>query len=461
MTLLDTGAFRGVGTTGPAGDPVNAILKIVYEGAVRDMLNSTTVANRLLDRDLPNTRVSGQYVTSSIRTGRNVGIAYVPERGKLPKAGKQSTTTVSYRTRSLYGRGQLTGNLITAAAQSQGAFIDSLDFEVNGLGLDMHNFQQRVIYGDGAGRLARVKTAASGANLTIELDNPGGIASTALGTQYVVNGMRVAFWDPGTTAESAVTFYGTPVLENDGTAVTFEITAVDYNAGTITLSNGAGLAVEAGAYVYLAIEEGIATAAINYGNISRGHEMFGLAAICDDDDPDLYDNTNVPAPFQGLGNVLVADVDAWKAFVLHNSGTAVPFNEVMLQKAIDGVRQLSNGRPKYMLTTYGIRRQFAAGMISQKRYPAVLDFKGGFRAVSYDDIPMIVDKDCTRGRIYGIDPTSMAIIKENDWGFLDKDGRVLQKVPDYNAYEFNIGVDQQLVCIQRNTNFQIRDIQDQ
>ena len=458
IVSTSVGHFRG-GTTGLTG--ADAVLKIVYEGAVRDLLNSKTVTNRLLNRDLAGLTVSGSSVRGSIRTQRNIGNQYIPEGAKIPVAGKQDTTQTQWRTRYNYGRAQVTGQFITATGQSRGAFIEGLDYEINGLAQDMHHEQQRVIFSDGSGRLAKVSATNNlAASEVLTLADAGGIVSQANGTQYIENGMRVCFFD-NTAEGSQGIFSPTDANYRDADTsgiATFTVSAVDYTAGTVTINNLTNTDIVANDYMYKATEAGLL--AVTPDESARAQEMFGLAAAISNVNPPVYGVAAQPEGLQHFGNIDRSSQPLWRSTVVSNGGVPVPFSQSMFQQAIDTTDIAADGRVRYMITTHGIRRQFASELIDQKRYPAVMDLDGGFKAVTYNGIPIIVDKDCTRGRVYGIDPEVMAIIKEKDWGFVDRDGRVLQRIVDFDAYEVTMCVYQQLVCTAPNRQFVIQDIQD-
>lgn len=461
--LLAQGASKGTysATTG-AFTAYNLLLKQFYEGPTRDLINSTRILVRLVNRDVPGITVSGNEVVSSVRTGRNPGHKYVRELAPLPEAGKQSYNTPKWQTRYNYAACQFSGQVVSSSRNNAGAFLNAMDAEINGMAEDVQHGEQRVLYGNGTGRLARVQAKALPAgNSVFTLEHPGGIPSQALGTQYLEVGDRICFLN---SAQETDAIYVTATADwranTAGTVRSTSILAIDYAAGTITVNGDWDANVAVGDYVYVAQRAEIPAAAFQDAHSNRGIEMNGLNSIISNVNPPLQRPGTDPTPWAGFGNIDVAAEPRWAAFVNDAGGVPRPWDQGLLQLAMDGLAQSGNGVVRIWLTTHGIRRQFAAELVAQRRYPATLNLGGGFRALSYNGIPMVVDKDATRGVVWGLDPTTLTVAKESDWNFIDEDGRVLQRVTGYDAFTVEMRRYAEFVCNLRNRNCKIGDIID-
>jgi len=451
-----TGATRGNRlVSGGAGAALafNEILKEFYEPAVVDQLNSKTVLSRLIPRRRE--EVSGKYSVHSLRTGRNFGYGYAGENGRLPDPQAQQHATARFNMRYSYGRIRFSGPAASASRNDRGSFIRMMDEEVQGLAQDIQVNDNRIMFGDGSGRLAQIASGSGSGPWT--LTNPGGITSTALGTQYISRQMRVATMATDTAATSVGTAPGT--LFNGSTVKAAFINVVDPTAGTVTFMTNTGAAstlagLSGNQYLYIVNDYASDTDGLSWG---RGLEPHGLAAIVDDADPVFMDGAagNWPA---GFGELPIASNPVWRAPVIDNGGTAIPFNPDFFQQAMDLLDQTSDGSVDTWVTTHGIRRQYLNSLVAAKRYNT-MELDGGFTALHWNGRPIVVDKDCTRGRIYGLSLQSLFIEYENDYHWMD-DGAILRRLENQDAYQgtmmryWNMGTDA------RNRNVLIADIVD-
>jgi hypothetical protein len=83
---------------------------------------------------------------------------------------------------------------------------------------------------------------------------------------------------------------------------------------------------------------------------------------------------------------------------------------------------------------------------------------GGFKAVEYNGVPMVVDKDCVNYNIFFIDESSLEIYQMSDFDWMDEDGAVLSRVSNYDAYEAVLYWYSELGVSKRNANVRLADI---
>ena len=106
------------------------ILKEVYEGSLRDQINSKI---KLLSRlEKTSTGIVGaKYVTFPIHTTRNSGVGARRENETLPSAGNQGTEAARLSLKYLYGRIQLSGPVIELVDSDFNTFISALELETD------------------------------------------------------------------------------------------------------------------------------------------------------------------------------------------------------------------------------------------------------------------------------------------------------------------------------------------
>src|SRR6187431_354804 len=93
---------------------INGILKEVYEGQVRDQLQSEDVAMKRIERSSEGVfeTPGGKYVVFPVRKSRNAGISYRSEGVALAAAGSQGYAQAQETLRYGYGRAKFTGQVM-------------------------------------------------------------------------------------------------------------------------------------------------------------------------------------------------------------------------------------------------------------------------------------------------------------------------------------------------------------
>ncbi len=445
------GQLRGASFNTSAGvlnAAISTLLKEYYLPGIHDQLYGLMPLRKKLKKGNA-ADYNGKYWVYALHTGRNTGTGYIAENARLPDPGTQEHKTTKYSERYSYGRIKISGPTMGAHKNDRGSFARILDLEMNGLTKDIAFRDNWILFGNGSGRLAQVNGAPAG--LTVTLDNPGGIVSTGLGTQYLEQGMRVAAF----TAETAGVF-GAPTFRTlDGANRAATITSINYATGTITLSGATGLADND--YLYGISDQASDTPV---GSTSRGQVPNGLAAIVDNEDPVFQDGAANNWP-EGLGAVDSDTVPLWRATVFDNGGTAIPFAQDMFQQLLDTIAQSANqAKIDEFWATYGIRRQYLNSLVSQKRFTGNGNADGSFGTLTYDGIPIQVDKHCTRGRIYALDYSSLMYCTVQDYDWVDNDGAVLSRMENQHAFQALLFSSWQLCTDARNKNGVFLDIQD-
>lgn len=81
------------------------------------------------------------------------------------------------------------------------------------------------------------------------------------------------------------------------------------------------------------------------------------------------------------------------------------------------------------------RDAYAALVVADKRFVNTLDLDGGFKALEYSGIPWLADADCPPNTIFFLSTDHLEIMQMSDWNWMDRDGSVLSRVADSDAYE--------------------------
>lgn len=364
-------------------------LKSLYLGAVAEQLN--TEVNPLLSAiKQTTTDVWGKEVRRVVKYGINGGVGAGDEDGDLPTAGGNNYEQIVSTLKNLYGTIEISDKAIRASQNDAGAFVNLLNAEMEGLiKASTFNFG-RMLYGDGTGALCKV-TAINGR--VIGVNNVKNLAV----------GMNIEFYTP-TGLKSVVGVR--------------RIVAIDVQNKTITLDGVAidGSQLSTGCYVTL---QG-----------SYGKEITGLGAIFGDS-----------ATLYGISR---ATNDWLVPYKIEDAGE---ISETMIQKAIDYLDDVHGSKVNFIVCSSGVKRAFQKHLSSYKRNLDVMDLKGGYKALSYNGIPIVSDRFCPDGTMYLLNTDDFALHQLCDWKWLEsEDGKVLRQNGGKPTYTATLVKYADLVC---------------
>jgi hypothetical protein len=112
-----------------------------------------------------------------------------------------------------------------------------------------------------------------------------------------------------------------------------------------------------------------------------------------------------------------------------------------------------------MLTTRGVRRRYINTLKSEKRFTNQdsVTLRGGFKAVLFNEQPMVFDDDCPKGTMWYLEPDALAwfFLPDGDqpgnWDWVDDDGAILTRKSDHtDAFEGYLAADHNLGVMNRN-----------
>ena len=367
-------------------------LKSFYLDAVTDSLNmkiNPLLAN--IKRTTAN--VVGKDVRKTVRLGINGGIGAGTETGPLPTAGESEYAQFVATLKNLYGTIEISDKALRASANSEGAFVNLLNDEMQSLIKSASFNFGRMLFGNGKGRIAKV-TAVNGNSVTLQH------------TKGLVEGMIISFCTSGGSAISSV--------QNR------KITAIDKETNTITFDGAAisEVVVQVGSWVYL--------------QDSNRNEITGLAAIFSSED--LYGVTRDRSAMQPYMQTDVGEI-----------------SENIIQKAIDTIEENSGGQVNFIVCSWGVRRALAEYFKQFKTMLPTMELEGGFTAMSFNGIPIVADRFCPDGTMYLLNTDDFAIHQLCDWQWLEsEDGKILKQVAGKPVYTATLVKYAELICERPN-----------
>ena len=368
----------------------DSALKTYYLDAVAEQLNFNVnpflAAVKQTSED-----VWGKEVRKLAIHGINGGIGAGTEDGSLPTASGNDYAQFVTTLKNLYGTIEISDKAVRASENNTGAFVNLLNAEMEGLIKSSSYNMGRMLFGDGSGVLATVMMCGTN---NVAVDN----------TRNLIEGMIIDFRDEnGNLIEGAT---GRKILK---------VNRVDHD---FTFS-GAAVSRE------LIPECSLITIQGSYEN-----EITGLGAIFSSNRSTLY----------GLNK---SECSWLTPYVKTDVGE---INELELQKAIDMIEKNGGGSVNFIMCSWGVRRALQK-VLSVNKCVDVTELAGGYKAMTYNGIPIVVDRFCPEGTMYLLNTDDFALHQLCDWQWLEgDDGKVLKQIPGKPVYSATLVKYADLIC---------------
>lgn len=375
-------------------DTANNALKEVYLGVLSNQLN--TSINPLLTRiNQTSSDVWGKEIRKVAPYGINGGIGAGAEDGDLPNSAENNYEQFVLSLKNLYGRLEISDKAIRASENSSGAFVNLLTSEMEGLiKASAFNFG-RMLYGDGTGKLATITDNETGSVVVDSTKNliEGMVVDilTASGSE-VKSGLRIKAIDQAT---KTVTFTTSPLTSN-------------------TLKDAGDILCVQGSYK---------------------KEITGLGAIFNSTDS-LYglerSNYNWLIPY-------MTD--------LSSDSTTKNITDNIIQKAIDDIEEHADSKVDFIVCSSGVKRNYQSYLAAYRSYINVLELEGGFKALSYNGIPLVSDRFAPENTMYLLNTNEFNLHQLCDWKWLEsEDGRVIRQTPGKATYQATLVKYADIIC---------------
>ena len=372
-------------------------LKDAYLSAASNILNTKT--NPLFAKiKQSSSDVYGRQIIKVAPIGINGGIGAGSETGELPAANGNNYVQLKTTLKNLYGTMEISDKAIRASANNNGAFVDLLSAEMEGL-LNSSKFNlSRMLYGDGTGAVATVVSFADG---VATMDN----------VKNLIEGMVV---DVYTSAGAVTSNVGLRVKYVDRVNKT-----VTFNTNPATISEGDILYVQG----------------------SKGNEITGLGAIF-----------NTSANIYGLSR----NDNKWlNPYV---STTEKEISDNVIQEAIDFLEENSGSNIDFITCGAGVRRAYLQYLACYRRNVDVVEMDG-YKAISFNGIPMVSDRFVADDTMYLLDTSKFTLHQLCDWEWIEGEGgNILRQKPGYPAYTATLVKYADLICDQPNGQAKITGI---
>ena len=361
-----------------------SVLKTVYLDVVSNQLN--TEINPFLAKIKQSTEdVWGKEVRKLAPFGINGGIGAGTEDGNLPSAyGNQYVQFVS-TLKNLYGTIEISDKAIRASSSSVGAFVNLLNAEMEGL-LKASTFNLgRMLYGDGSGVVASVTLAGTGSCVVDSVRN-------------LIEGLAVDVYQ-----------------DLEKTSSSKRISAIDRDTKTVYFADST-LAVQTNSKLYV---QG-----------SYNNELTGLSAI-----------------FSNSQTLYGVDRTAHRWMKPYVKAVDGDITEIVMQQAIDRLEEVNGSKVDFIVCSAGVKRNFQDYMLSFKRNIDIMELNGGYKALTFNGIPLISDRFVGSGEMYLLNSADFRLHQLCDWKWLENEqGRILRQNQGKPTYTATLVKYAELVC---------------
>jgi hypothetical protein len=402
----------------------DAILKQIYSEGVNDQINSETPTLTKIKSTGKNiTNVGGDGIAFVAHFGRNHGIGARNELEKLPTAGQQLYARGTTVLKSLYGTVQVTGHTMRQAKTNPQAFIDYVGEELSRVKTDLAYDQNRQVYSDGTGTLAKVSAgAASNVNHTFD------------DVRYLEVGMRVDVLTAATLGNAVPTpanasKYLTITAINESTkVVTFDVAVVTTTGDALVRSSRETASV---------------------GTNSWKKEWAGFGA--------MITNTGV------LYGIDPASYPDWKAIVKTPVAGDGTLDELDMDNVVLEMRR-KGSKATRIFTTPGVYRAYWSALEQMRTYVNKTDLEGGLGELAfstpYGNVPILTDFQAPARTAWFVDEKEIILNTNVGWEYIDEQGGIWQKIPGYDAFIAELRNYSELTTYKRNAHGRLNGIKE-
>ncbi len=372
----------------------DSALKEVYLGVVSNQLNTTI--NPLLARINQTTSdVWGKEIRKLAPYGINGGIGAGTEDGDLPASAGNNYAQFVLPLKNLYGKIEITDKAIRASENSQGAFVNLLNDEMEGLvRASAFNFG-RMLYGDGTGFLATIS------------DN----TTSTLTVDSVINLMEGMVVDV-VSSLGVVIKAGVRIVSIDRANKVVSLSVSDLVAEAYKNAN------------YKLCVQG-----------SYNNEITGLGKI-----------------FQTSGTIYGLSRSSYSWLIpyikdIEVNNTKIDISEVVMQRAIDELDENSNSAVDFIVCSAGVKRNYQNYLASYRSNVNVMNLEGGYTAISYNGIPLVSDRFVPANTMFLLNTKEFNLHQLCDWKWLEsEDGRVIKQTPGKPTFQATLVKYADIIC---------------
>lgn len=368
------------------------VLKEVYLDVLSKQLDSkTNVFYNMIQKGSED--VYSGYANVVSRYGINGGIGSPAETADLPKAAGNSYVKFRAEMRNIYGTVEISDKVIRASSNSTDSLVNVLNEEMTGL-LEAAKFNfARMLFQTGKGILCTVgdmmKPDLHVNNIPVD------------STKNLIEGMVVDVISPN----------GTKRIESSK-ILGVNRAKKEFKLGLVAGDQG----IQLGDYVVL--------------QNSYNSEIFGI--------PYIFDESL---------NTLYGAIKANNHYLHPTQKQAQSISSDLIQETIDDIEEAGGCNINLLICSYDVRRAYFAHLASTRTNIDYMNLDGGFKALSYNGIPLVADRFTPEKQLYFLNTNDFKLAQLNDWSWIEgAQGKVLRQMENKAAYTATLVKYANLIC---------------
>jgi len=373
-------------------------LKTVYLEAISNQLNFRVDPIFSMIKQSSD-GVFGRQIVKLVPYGINGGLSAGTETGVLPEIGETKYARFTTTLKNLYGKLEISDKAIRASLDSEGAFVNLLNAEMENLIYSSKFNLNRMLWGDGTGSLSTI-SAVDTTNETMTVAN------------YLpfMEGMVLDFYNEGE-------------LDTDMAGVV--VVKVDRATSKVYLSDISSTFTTANASKYTCYVQG-----------SKDNELTGILAL-----------------FSSSATLYGLTRDSYKSLMPYSytKTSSETVDEVFIQKMIDNVCLKSNVEPNVISCGGNSFYTLMGSLTNAVKNVDLANLDGGIVSATISGVPVLRNRFVNANKIYILNTDQFILHQLCDWEWLThSDGSILKQKEGYATYSATLVKYADLICNRPN-----------
>jgi hypothetical protein len=122
-------------------------------------------------------------------------------------------------------------------------------------------------------------------------------------------------------------------------------------------------------------------------------------------------------------------------------------DELTIQTALDKIEENAGSSVNFIVCSWGVRRALLKALRERSIATDTTVLEGGFKAISFNGIPVVADRFCPAGTMYLLNTDDFVLHQLCDWQWLEgEDGKILKQIPGKPVYTATLVKYAELMC---------------
>ena len=141
------------------------------------------------------------------------------------------------------------------------------------------------------------------------------------------------------------------------------------------------------------------------------------------------------------------------------NSTGGDITDTMIQTAISFLEEVTGSNIDFISCSSDVKRAYQEYLREYRRNIDVMELAGGYKALTYNGIPVVSDRFVESGTMYLLNTKSFALHQLCDWKWLEGDnGRIIKQDACKPTYTATLVKYADLICSQPNGQAKITNI---